>query len=75
MIIDRLRRCYSCGSLLNQNLDVSKYPPDIQDALAARCVDCAKEVLGITTCVGAPHTFQRDTGGGNRVIKSGKEFS
>jgi hypothetical protein len=67
--IERLPKCVSCGALLGR-VDVSKECFDVQDAMAARCRDCAIEVLGIGVLkVG---TLQHDCGGGRHVIRGTK---
>ena len=62
------RNCISCGDTIGkpENDD----PPDLHDAMKARCRTCAAEVLGLL--VPFVGTLQHDTGGGRRVIRESK---
>lgn len=59
--------CISCGDLIRRD---NNLPCEVQDAMRARCLDCAKEVLGLS--VPKVGTLQHDTGGGRRVIRETK---
>lgn len=64
----RLPGCVSCGSVI-QRTD-HEDSPDLQDAMRARCRQCALEVLGEALYVVG--SLQHDTGGGRRVIRETK---
>lgn len=71
--LERLDKCVSCGCELHAD-NVEDDPLEVQDAMQARCRMCAREVLGLAT--GATSmTFNRDTGGGKRVIRSTRGLS
>lgn len=64
----RLPCCVSCGAVIQAAEDDDI--PDVQDAMRARCRQCAIEVLGEGVYVVG--SLQHDTGGGRRVIRETK---
>jgi hypothetical protein len=64
----RLPVCASCGDVLGDT--DSSLPYDVQDAMRAYCLTCAKEVLGIA--IPKVGTLQHGSGGGWRVIRETK---
>lgn len=61
------RNCCSCRDLIHHD---DSQPPEVQDAMRARCLACAREVLGLA--VPFVGSLQHDTGGGWRVIRESK---